>query len=138
MLKYKAIILLLFLSSCSDNPIENSCADPIGSEDKSLSDESIICFKDDFNNCFQLSYSSSLKEIRSVIISGGEEASILDAGELSCLGEVTAKPLTGFSPAVGLVEHHGYVVKLPDNTYGRLYVDSDESNGINITWQYSF
>ena len=137
MLKCKAIILLLFLSSCEDN-IENTCADPIGSEDRSLNDESIICFKDDFNDCFQIHYSSTVKEIRSVAISGGEQATILDAGSLNCLGEVTTKPLTGFTPAVDIELHHGYVVKLPDNTYGRFYIDSSESNGINITWQYSF
>jgi hypothetical protein len=132
------IILAFVLLACGDTIIENDCADPIGSEDRTVGHQSLICFHEDFSNCFEITFSSSAKQIRSVIIDGGGEASIIDTGVVSCLGEVTSKPAEGFASVVDLLPGHGYVVRLHDNSYGRLYVESFTGSLVNMTWQYAF
>jgi hypothetical protein len=69
---------------------------------------------------------------------------ITDVGIVTCLGQVTIKPLTGYVVNVAAVLGHGYVVMLGDSTYARMYCDSWVQNtsggviGVMVTWQYPF
>ncbi len=67
---------------------------------------------------------------------------IADVGKVSCLGGVTTKPSSGYASAVATELGHGYVVKLINNTYARVYAEewmlslSGGVIGIKISWQY--
>ena len=70
---------------------------------------------------------------------------ISEIGTVSCLGDVQEKPSsTDFFYAEYALEGTGFVVMLPDNTYGRIFVDSWGRNSagavteLHLTWQYSF
>jgi hypothetical protein len=69
---------------------------------------------------------------------------IVDVGSITCLGDITVKPLSGYVYSTDIIVKHGYVIKLPDGTFCRFFVDSvtKSSTGavtkIFVTWQYSF
>lgn len=141
------IIIYLFLSltGCTESDINNTCADPIGSDDMVLEDESVFCFMEGVNGCFQVRWQNSSIQIFHLNLPDKIQGKIIDIGEVSCLGEVVSKPVDGYMDTVTVMEHHGYVVKFPDETYGRIYVDSfveslssDDIVSIRTTWQYTF
>jgi len=129
--------------------LKDACADPLGSQDNTYKNNNILCFKEGFNACFVMQFSATSQLIRAVdynsIFPGTMIGMIADAGPVDCLGDVTTKPpASSFFYGVNAVVHHGYVVKLPDNTYGRIFVDSwvKPASGavseIHLTWQYAF
>lgn len=136
------------LSCQEDSTLKNVCADPLGAEDIALKNNGLLCYKEGYSACFIMQFTTTSQVIRAVdytsIYPGTMIGIIIDQGPASCLGEVVSKPTSGFLYGVNAVEKHGYVVKLPDNSYGRLFVDSwtKSSTGavfeINITWQYAF
>jgi predicted homoserine dehydrogenase-like protein len=142
------ILTLVVLSCQEETALKNVCADPLGAEDITLENNDQFCYKEGFNACFVMQFTTTSQVIKAVdntsIYPGTMIAMIIDVGAVSCLGDVTGKPTSGFVASAEALEKHGYVVKLPDNTYGRLFVDSwtKSSSGvvseINITWQYAF
>ncbi len=86
----------------------------------------------------------SLPVLRSYIaVADNEVASFIDVGEVKCLREVTDKPTSGWVFGILVELHHGYVIKMEDGTYGRLFIDSWKKSGsqvteVNITRQYAF
>jgi hypothetical protein len=130
----------VILSSCSEE-LPDYCADPLGSDTKTYNNQSVMCFKEDFNGCFVMDFNTTPK-IRAVQISNGEVATIADAGEISCLNSLTGVSMTYSYEAV-VAEHHGYVVKFPDGTVGRIFIESITTVGskfdqINVLRQYPF
>ena len=145
-------LLILSLVTClscqEDTTLKNVCADPLGAEDIKLKNNDLLCYKEGYSACFIMQFTTTSQVIQAVdytsVYPGTMIGMIVDLGAVNCLGEVTSKPTSGFSFGVNAIEKHGYVVKLPDDTYGRLFVDSwtKSSTGavseINITWQYAF
>ena len=134
----------MLISCQEDSKLKNVCADPIGSRDVFMKDNTLFCFKESMNGCFITEFTATTQVFKAVNYSGKLLGMIIDVGPVSCLGAVKIKPATGFVYTVNAVEKHGYVIKLPDNTYGRFFVDSwtKSSTGaisqIRITWQFSF
>ena len=58
---------------------------------------------------------------------------IADVGLVSCLGQVILNPNATFVDTVIPTLHHGYLIKFPDNTYGRFFIDSWDQAGGTIT-----
>ncbi len=137
-------VLVLLLASCKEDPINITCADPLGADAITLRDQQYTCYQAQFNNCVWFRLEFSPPELRSVsVITNNEIATIYDAGEVPCLSAVTAKPASGFVFATEAKLHHGYVIKMQDGTYGRLFIDSWKKSGnlvteVNITRQYAF
>ena len=150
MRRLRLLILSLVLGlSCTEDPaLKNVCADPLGTADMTLTHDEQFCFKEGFNACFVLKFAAASQLIQAVDYTsqhpGTMVGMITDIGAVSCLGAVFSKPTNGFLSEVSAVENHGYVVKLPDNTYGRLFIHSwtKASSGavseIHITWQYAY
>ena len=138
------ILWLVGLSACTEEAINLTCADPLGTDGITLKDQQYTCFQDKFNNCVWFRLQFNPPEIRSVlVVTGNEVASIYDAGEVSCLSNVNVKPTTGFLFATVAKLHHGYVIRMEDGSYARLFIDSWKMSGnqvteVNITRQYEF
>ena len=146
-MKLIALACILFtigLSSCNEEVINITCADPLGTDGVTLKDQQYTCFQDKFNNCVWFRLEFTPPEIRSVlVITGNEVASIYDAGEATCLSSVKVKPTQGFLFATEAKLHHGYVIKMEDGSYARIFIDSWKMSGnkvteVNITRQYAF
>lgn len=78
-----------------------------------------------------------------IVVNGNAVASIFDAGEVECLSKVTVKPSSGWVYATTAELHHGYIIRMEDGTYGRLYIDSWKLSGglvseVNIKRQYAY
>lgn len=138
-------ICLLFNSSCETDLVPlDFCADPLGSDNNTYKNGNVFCYKDSFNSCFTLELTTTKTNIRAVNYAGKELAMIQDIGPVTCLSEVKTKPISAYVYTVNAVLGHGYVIKLPDGTYGRFFIDSwikPNTNvvvEINITRQYSF
>lgn len=69
---------------------------------------------------------------------------IADVGQVSCLGEVATIPSSGFVVSLATTLGHGYVLRLTDGTFARIYCEkwvtstSGGVTGIIIKWQYPF
>lgn len=136
---------LLFLGSCETESVPlDFCADPLGSDNNTHQNGNVFCYKESFNGCFTIELSTTKTVIRAVNFAGKELAVIIDIGVVKCLSEVKIKPASGYVYSLNALLGHGYVIKLPDGTYGRFFIDSwqkSNTNGvveINITRQYSF
>lgn len=137
-------IILASLFSCSVEEINITCADPLGTDTEVMNNDSWTCFQEGINGCFRFELTSNPALMRSVYVTGHTYASIIDIGEVICLGDITQKPTSGWVYVVVPQLHHGYVVKMADGTLGRFFIDSWETGSggvktkINITRQYSF
>lgn len=137
------LLIALSLNSCSEEPINFQCADPLGSDGKSLSDKKFTCFQEDINGCFWFHLNVTEPILQSVYVEGHSIAMVLDIGEVACLSEVTEKPSSGFVFVTPAKLNHGYVVKMADGTLGRMYIDSWKKQGdlvteVNIIRQYPY
>ncbi|MBS1544794.1 MAG: hypothetical protein JST14_14245 [Bacteroidetes bacterium] len=141
--------LLILVLSCQEDPnLVTVCTDPIGSKNITTKNNGIFCFKDVMSGCFVTPLTASDRSLWAIDYTGtypnSMVAMIADAGQIKCLGEVKVKPTTGYVYKIEAKLKHGYVVLLPDNTYGRLFIDSWTVNAsgvvteLNITYQYSF
>jgi hypothetical protein len=150
-MRYFVFVIAAVLLSCQkDVSLENVCADPVGSEDIVMKNNTLICFKEKFNACFRMQLTPTSQILIAVnytsVYPGTMIGMMADAGSARCLGDIKTKSLVASDYYYGfnIVPNRCYVVKLPDNTYGRLYVDSwvKSSSGavteVHITWQYSF
>ena len=139
---YLAAVLLFFVLLRCQDPVEGEfCQDPLGSEDQIFGDGTFFCFKESLDGCFVVMVISD-RVFFSSIDFGGEIGSVADAGIVKCLGEITEKPLSGYVQQIEVFERQGYVFLFPDETYGRIYIDSiqetPEGKRINILRQYAF
>ncbi|HQQ95661.1 MAG TPA: hypothetical protein PLX35_00285 [Cyclobacteriaceae bacterium] len=139
----KTLVLVLFLIACKeDSSLTSVCTDPIGTQDVTMKNNTQFCFKEGLNGCFITTLNATTLTFSVYPISGKQPANIVDIGPVKCLGQVNKKPTTGYSSSVNVVAGHGYVVLLPDNTYGRCYVASVSSSGgaplLYVSWQYAF
>ena len=146
------------LGSCLNESPNRTCSDPLGSENNLINNSvnnynnSFFCFAGAssdtclYNKCFQLLTTSSPQVIRSIYFFGcnpGSTGTIADMGLVSCLGEVSAKPNSGYAYSVVPTLHHGYVVSFPDGTFGRFFIEafvkeSGQITKLNMTRQYPF
>jgi hypothetical protein len=146
---FHLVVLLIFSLSCVEEPINDTCANPIGTDTDSMIRSTPTydypsCFQEKINNCFRFDFKNGIPLFQSVKYGSSSGAPLFkDMGELQCLKQVTEKPQTGLVAVTEIKLHHGYAIKLSDGTYGRFFVDSWEtgSNGVtivNITRQYSY
>ncbi len=140
-----SIAFLFFVISCQeDSTLKNVCADPIGSQDVTMQTNTQFCPKEGQNGCFITKFGSTTQVFQAINYTGKLLGMIVDVGPVTCLGQVTAKPVSGYAYVVDVVAKHGYVIMLPDGTYGRFFVDTvvKSSTGsvtkIYVTWQYAF
>lgn len=132
-MKIRFILSFLFLFfcfglSCSNDPLPIVCVDPLGTDNIRVKRNQVFCFtlpitKCNYNGCFWLTPDLP-QEIRAYnwqpdCILG----EIADVGIVKCLSEVK-KPTLGFGATVTPALHHGYVIRFPDSTYGRFFLDS--------------
>jgi hypothetical protein len=142
--KFPLAVLLSFSLSCGDEPINNTCADPIGTDTDSLNRTSYSCFQENIKSCFRFDFKNGTPLIQSLYSVTPSDAPLFkDLGEFECLKNVKEKPLTGFSYVVEVKLHHGYTIKLSDGSFGRFFIDSWETGSggvtrVNITRQYSY
>jgi hypothetical protein len=139
----KTLALVLFLIACKeDTSLTSVCTDPIGTQDVTMKNGTLFCFKEGQNGCFYSTLNTTSLTFSVYPISGKLPASIIDIGPVKCLGQINKKPAIGYSSSVAVVAGHGYVALLPDNTYGRCYVASISSSGgapmLYVSWQYAF
>lgn len=138
-----SLIVIGFVTISCNSSLDELCADPIGSEGIVLKDSSIFCFSESLDGCFILLLQNQ-PVAESIVLLNSQEGEVIDIGIVSCLGKITTKPVDGYGKSVPLLLHHGYVVKLVDDTNGRFFVDSfvqagsDEVVKVNVTWQYAF
>ncbi len=137
-------LALCLMLSCKEEPININCADPLGTDTKTLKDGVFSCFQEEFNSCVWFHLDVNPPVLQSVIVvKGNAVAYIFDVGEVECLSKVTIKPSSGWVYVTTAKLHHGYVIKMEDGTYGRLYIDSWEISGslvseVNIKRQYAY
>lgn len=137
------VFLLVCLGACSGKEELNFCTDPIGTDTYTLGPDGWVCFLPEINGCY-IFKSTPSSTIASIGVSGHVQGTIIDIGDVECLGSIANKPTSGFATSVEVKVKHGYVVKFPDNTYGRFFVASIGKNSagqvttVNITRQYKF
>jgi hypothetical protein len=137
------IFLFVCLAACSGKEDLDFCTDPIGTDTYSLGPKGWVCFLPEINGCF-IFESTTSSTITSIGLKGHVQGTIADIGTVKCLGGIADKPSTGFVSSTEVKANHGYVVKFPDNTYGRFFVVSVDKNSsgqvtnVNITRQYRF
>lgn len=134
--------------SCDGDDINLTCPDPLGADSRTVQTYSLGCFQPAYDGCFEFRLDGSSAYIQSIYVSNPdpdptEAPLIVDVGEVSCLGEVTQRPEDGWVYVITASERHGYVFKMKDGSLGRLFIDSWETSGgevtkINITLQYPY
>lgn len=140
------LVAVLAINSCSEEPINHTCANPIGTDMLTLNIEALSCFKEDYKGCFKFKLDGANVYIQSVYITNTdpEEApEIFDAGPKECLRDVTERPTADWTYALYVEVGHGYVLKMKEETLGRLFIDSFQKSGstvtaVNITRQYTY
>jgi hypothetical protein len=130
--------LLITVHSCADDEINLTCADPLGSDTKTIQTYALSCFQPDFDGCFEFRLTEGSVYIQSIYVpypdpDPSEAPLIIDAGPVSCLSELTRRPQDGWQYAITVEEKHGYVFKMKDGSLGRLFIDSWEISGGEIT-----
>lgn len=141
---HSLLFILILCDGCKDEPINITCADPLGSESRTLNINELSCFLIDYKGCFQFRISSGSVIIQSIYVDDITDApQIYDAGVTNCLSGVVERPSSGWKYVVPAQERHGYIFKMKDGTLGRLFIDSWKTSGgtvvsLNITRQYSY
>jgi hypothetical protein len=147
----RVLIVLFYIFSltisCKEDPINYTCADPLGTDAITLNIDGLRCFLPSYQGCFEFRIDGSTVIIQSVYITGQDPAEaplIVDVGEVQCLSKVTQRPNDeAWSYVVDAHLKHGYVFKMQDQTLGRLFINSWQTSGgvvtsVNFTWQYSY
>jgi len=138
------LVAFIFLLACNDDPLENACSDPIGSDSYEMAVKNYSCYQKDIKSCFRFDLTSNVPYFQSLYSATPADAPLIKSlGEFSCLGQVIEKPTSGWSYLVEIKLHYGYSIKLADGTYGRLFVDSWEKGSggvtkVNLRRQYSY
>lgn len=140
------LVTVLVITSCREEAINHTCANPIGTDILTINIEALSCFKEDFKGCFEFRLDGDKVYIQSVYITDTdpEEAPLIfDAGPKECLRDVIERPTADWSYALYVEVGHGYVLKMKEQTLGRLFIDSWLKSGntvtaVNITRQYTY
>ena len=133
------IALLMVVLSCAGDDINLSCPDPLGSDTRTIQTYALSCFQPSFDGCFEIRLSESAGHIiQSVYVSypdpdPSEAPLMVDVGEVACLSEVMQRPTDGWQYVVAAIAKHGYVFKMKDGSLGRLFIDSWETTGDEVT-----
>lgn len=141
--------LLMVVLSCAGDDINLTCPDPLGTDTRTTRTYALSCFQPSFDGCFEFRLNeSSGYIIQSIYVpypdpDPSEAPLIIDVGEVTCLGEVVQRPKDGWRYVVTAREKHGYVFKMKDGSLGRLFIDSWETTGgeitkVNFTRQYPY
>jgi len=131
MLRSAITYLFLFLCfglSCSNDPLPSACADPLGTDHIKVNRNQTFCFTVPvtgctYNGCFWLTYNLPQTLSAYQWQSACTYGEIADVGVVKCIGEIK-KTSSGFTNAVFPTLHHGYLIRFPDSTYGRFFIDS--------------
>jgi hypothetical protein len=134
---------IAFLASCSPEPLDFQCADPLGTDRQTVLLNYYDCFGINTDDCFRFRYSNGHPIFNAVYNQDRTFPTLLDIGDVACLSMVTNKPVSGYQIGVEVKLHHGYVIRLADGSFGRLYVDSwlignDSVRQVNIKRQYAY
>jgi hypothetical protein len=149
------LFLFCIFVSCTSDTLSHTCSDPLGSENDLINDSvtnrnnSFFCFAGKssdsclYNKCFQLFTPQVIKSIYFIGCHPNSAGTIVDIGQVTCLGSISAKPSSGYSYSVAPMLHHGYVINFSDGTYGRFFIEAFEQESgqvtkMNITRQYPF
>ncbi len=130
--------------SCAGADINLTCADPLGSDAQTVQVYGLSCFQPSFSGCFEFRLDGTSVYFQSVYITDASEApEIVDAGEVRCLRDVVSRPEGGWQYVVAVKRNHGYVVRMNDGSLGRIFIDSWETSGnevtkVNYTRQYPY
>ena len=132
------IPLLLALHSCAVDDINITCPDPLGSDVRTIPTNALTCFQPNFDGCFEFRLTESSLYAQSIYVpypdpDPSEAPQMVDVGPVTCLSEVTGRPLDGWQYTVTIKEKHGYVFKMKDGSLGRLFIDSWEISGGKVT-----
>lgn len=142
------MVLLLTIQSCTGDEINLTCADPLGSDTRTIQTYVLSCFQPEFDGCFEFRLNQASLYAQSIYVpypdpDPSEAPLMIDVGAVNCLAEVTQRPQDGWQYAVTIKEKHGYVFKMKDGSLGRLFIDSWESSGgaitnVSFTRQYPY
>lgn len=132
------IALLTAIHSCDGDDINFTCPDPLGSDTRTIQTYSLSCFQPAFDGCFEFRLNESSAYVQSIYVpypdpDPSEAPVMIDVGPVTCLSEVTQRPQTGWQYTVIIKEKHGYVFKMKDGSLGRLFIDSWETSGEEVT-----
>ncbi|MBI1767487.1 MAG: hypothetical protein HY015_00445 [Bacteroidetes bacterium] len=121
-------LFFCFGLNCSNDPLPTVCVDPLGADNVRVKKNQTFCFKIPFSGCtydgcFWLTPDLPQGIRAYKYFSPCTLGEIADVGVVKCLSEV-AKPISGFTNTVVPALHHGYVIRFPDSTYGRFFIDS--------------
>jgi hypothetical protein len=140
--------LLMAIVSCSADDVNLTCPDPLGSDARTIQTYSLSCFQPEFDGCFEFRLNESSAYLQSIYVpypdpDPTEAPLMVDVGAVTCLSKVTQRPQSGWQYTVTITEKHGYVFKLKDGSLGRLFIDSWETAGgqvtkVKFTRQYPF
>jgi hypothetical protein len=144
MLKLLARLLLLLtvtFSSCDTADLPDFCPDPIGVDYDSPIQYTF--FLPDYKGGFQFALNDNPPHVRPFAVSGTSYDSIVDLGEMACIGKATLKPTAGWSTLATVALHHGYAIKFEEGSFGRFFVDSFDKNDegkkqVNIVRQVGY
>ena len=136
-ISFVVFLLLCFGLSCTYAVLPKVCVDPIGSESYKVTINYLFCFLHQkygtvdtcyYNGCFWFRrVSSTGQDIESYDYLSRQSCSIgtvMDVGQVNCLSEVKDKPTSGYASSAIPILHHGYVIRFPDNTYDRFFIQS--------------
>lgn len=134
---------IVLLTSCTPEPINLQCADPLGTDEQSIGLNNYSCFQSNVEDCFILKYYNGTPIFNSVYNEDRTFATIIDMGGMECLSSIIQKPQSGYEIGVKVQLNHGYIIRCADLTFGRLFVDSwvirnDSVVQVNIKRQYGF
>ena len=142
------ISLLIAIHSCAGDDVNLTCPDPLGSDARTIKTDVLSCFQPDFDGCFEFRLDESSLYLQSVYVpypdpDPSEAPLVIDVGPAKCLSEVTQRPQDGWQYAVTIKEKHGYVFRMKDGSLGRLFIDSwqysgGQVTGVSFTRQYPY
>lgn len=130
-------------SSCSSGSKGPPCVDPPGTVTIEMSSGSYIDFLTGSLNTPGAG-SLSFIPLNFTMDNNSNADGVVDVGAVSCLGEVTTQPVSGYTHGVAATPGHGYVLKMKNGSFTRMYADSwvectgGTICGVLISWQYPF
>lgn len=142
-IKILSWLSIVFLTTCTPEPINLQCADPLGTDEQSVGLNNYSCFQSNLENCFIFKYYNGAPIFNAVYNEDRTFPSFIDVGNVECLSSIVQKPQSGYQIGVRVQLNHGYIIRCADFTFGRFYVDSwvvrnDTVVQVNLKRQYAF
>lgn len=140
---FTSIFLFLFCIQCVEE--EEPCADPAGTVTTYIDNNTALAFSTgSVTTCAIAAGNLYFSPFNFAICGNNSVDGIIGVGQVSCLGDVTTKPATGYTSQVAVELGFGYVVKLKNGNYARVYAEdwktttSGGVSGVKVKWQYIF